>query len=120
MRSIAVIILAFATFGCKKAEFKRYTGKYNVRHFTHIWKSGEPTEYIIEDETINIFRNSDYVELVGKLVHIDSLEKDVEYYSGTPENHFTLQFINDSVYYYTISSTENGGTINSYEGSKIK
>lgn len=118
MRALFYLLpfIVLFSFGCKKIKFKRYVGHYNVKHYTKTWEAEKPTEYIIEEKTINIFRKSDYLDVVGRLVHIDSLKKKEAYYLGTPDNHFKLKFINDSIYYYTINTTETGGKENRYEG----
>ncbi len=115
---LAFAICLIALTSCKKVEFNRYTGTYDVRHYTHNWESGATGEHIIADKSIDVVRNSDFVDVVDRLVHIDSLEKDTEFKSGTENNFFTLKFIDDSIYYYVYKADENGGSINSYIGKK--
>ncbi len=121
MKLLPFIFLSLLVLvGCHRKEFKTYVGNYDcVRSVTN-WTAGETTEYIITPEhVIEVVREKKIIEILGQEIHIDSISPDVEYYSGNSENHFTVRFSNDSLFFYNVSSTTNGGTSYEFRGAKI-
>ena len=120
-RLILVFGVLLLLFSCKRKEFKTYVGNYECQVAKHTWAPGEPNEYVITSgHLINVSREKKYLEVLEREVHIDSIAPGELYYSGTPENFFTLRFANDSIFAEKSTSADGSGTSFIYLGPKLE
>lgn len=118
---ISIFVVLLLLFSCKRKEFKTYTGNYECQVAKHTWAPGEPTEYVItEGHLINVSRDKKYLEVLERDIHIDSIAPGELYYSGTPDNYFSLRFVNDSIYVEKSTSSDGAGTAYMYFGPKLE
>ncbi len=114
---ISCIVLLAA---CNRKEFKSYVGTYQGNEGTKIWGPGIPTVIDIQPvKKLEVRKDGKYINVRSEKIHIKDLEPNQAYYIGEADNHFTLKFTNDSVYFYSVSGSSESGSSYDFRGAKI-
>ena len=122
--SISIGVIATLVFfsSCDKIHVKKLAGRYNCYVKGHCYNmiNGGYTYDTIYTEIVEVKQEGVYVNVKGFKVHIDSLWKWKKYWASVSGDHRSLQFVNDSLYYYAWSGGQGGGGSQTNEGKKIK
>jgi hypothetical protein len=120
--SLVVITTLLFFSSCDKIHVKKLAGKYNCKvkgHYYNLINGGYSYDTTYT-ETVEVKQEGVFVNVKGFKVHIDSLWKGKKYWASVSGDHRSLQFVNDSLYYYAWSGGQGGGGSQTYEGKKIK
>jgi hypothetical protein len=120
--SLVVITTLLFFSSCDKIHVKKLAGKYNCKVKGHYYNmiNGGYSYDTIYTETVEVKQEGVFVNVKGFKVHIDSLWKGKKYSASVSGDHRSLQFVNDSLYYYAWSGGLGGGGSQTYEGIKIR
>jgi hypothetical protein len=120
--SLVVITTLLFFSSCDKIHVKKLAGKYNCKVKGHYYNmiNGGYSYDTTYTETVEVKQEGVFVNVKGFKVHIDSLWKGKKYWASVSGDHRSLQFVNDSLYYYAWSGGQGGGGSQTYEGKKIK
>jgi hypothetical protein len=120
--SLVVITTLLFFSSCDKIHVKKLAGKYNCKVKGHYYNmiNGGYSYDTTYTETVEVKQEGVFVNVKGFKVHIDSLWKGKKYSASVSGDHRSLQFVNDSLYYYAWSGGQGGGGSQTYEGKKIK
>ncbi len=122
--SISISVIATLVFfsSCDKIHVKKLAGKYNCNVKGHYYNmiNGGYSYDTTYTEMVEVKQEGVFVNVKGFKVHIDSLWKGKKYWASVSGDHRSLQFVNDSLYYYVWSGGLGGGGSQTYEGIKIR
>ena len=118
---LSILSILFLT-SCDKIHVKRLAGKYNCNVKGHYYNmiNGGYSYDTTYTEMVEVKQEGVFVNVKGFKVHIDSLWKGKKYSASVSGDHRSLQFVNDSLYYYVWSGGLGGGGSQTYEGIKIR
>jgi hypothetical protein len=118
---LSILSILFVT-SCDKIHVKKLAGKYNcnVKVNSYNMINGGWSYDTTYTETVEVKQEGLFVNVKGFKVHIDSLWKGKKYSASVSGDHRSLQFVNDSLYYYAWSGGLGGGGSQTYEGIKIR
>ncbi len=122
--SMSLVVITTLVFfsSCDKIHVKKLAGKYNCKvkgHYYNMINGGYSCDTTYT-EMVEVKQEGVFVNVKGFKVHIDSLWKGKKYSASVSGDHRSLQFVNDSLYYYAWSGGQGGGGSQTYEGKKIK
>jgi hypothetical protein len=118
---LSILSILFLT-ACDKIHVKKLAGKYNCYVKGHYYNmiNGGYSYDTTYTETVEVKQEGVFVNVKGFKVHIDSLWKGKKYWVSVSGDYRSLQFVNDSLYYYVWSGGLGGGGSQTYEGIKIR
>ena len=118
---LSILSILFLT-SCDKIHVKKLAGKYNCNVKGHYYNmiNGGYSYDTTYTEMVEVKQEGVFVNVKGFKVHIDSLWKGKKYWASVSGDHRSLQFVNDSLYYYVWSGGLGGGGSQTYEGIKIR
>lgn len=120
---LTILFISTILFSCKKEKvsepWEQFPGDYYCRvdagGFT-ITDGGWDTTYMT---TITVSQEGTNFKIFNNLIPIDSVKNGEQYMVGNFSSHYTVQFKNDSLFYYSYSGGLGGNSHSDVRGPKL-